>query len=342
MVLQNAAAAGASVFTASGDHGSTCAAGSNTYPNNVDVPADAPHGTAVGGTTLQVGPGNVYQSETWWNDTSAAHGCSSLPCAGGFGSSTLFAAPPWQAGLAGSMRSVPDVAADGDPATGIQLCQQDFGGCPQMIGGQPLLQGGTSMAAPAWAAGTALINQALGHLTGNWNQVLYAQRASNAFHPPSSMGSDFAHVGLGSFDLGNLAAVLQPAPMPTSTAVPPTSTPGPPAATAVPRPNVGVGVAPNPAAHTLQATLVARNTCTAANQLQSIQFTRLTNATVDVPTSLAATVTAPGTVILAGSPATITLTVHRVNAGQAATVEMIVTDGCGTWPTFVGGGPSAF
>jgi hypothetical protein len=156
------------------------------------------------------------------------------------------------------------------------------------------------------------------------------------------MGSDFAHVGLGSFDLGNLAAVLQPAPMPTSTAVPPTSTPGPPAATAVPRPNVGVGVAPNPAAHTLQATLVARNTCTAANQLQSIQFTRLTNATVDVPTSLAATVTAPGTVILAGSPATITLTVHRVNAGQAATVEMIVTDGCGTWPTFVGGGPSAF
>jgi hypothetical protein len=34
--------------------------------------------------------------------------------------------------------------------------------------------------------------------------------------------------------------------------------------------------------------------------------------------------------------------VRRPASGQAATVELTVTDGCGTWPTFVGGGPTAF
>jgi hypothetical protein len=64
---------------------------------------------------------------------------------------------------------------------------------------------------------------------------------------------------------------------------------------------------------------------------------------VDIGTSPVTTVTtAPQSVGLPGRPASIALTVHRVTAGQAATVELIVTDGCGTWPTFVGGGPSAF
>jgi len=45
---------------------------------------------------------------------------------------------------------------------------------------------------------------------------------------------------------------------------------------------------------------------------------------------------------LPSQPQTITLTVHRGTPGQAATVELVVTDGCGEWPTFVGGGPNAF
>jgi hypothetical protein len=182
-VLQMAAASGVSVFNASGDTGSACITLANTLSPNVYIPASAPHGTAVGGTTLQVGAGNVYQSETWWSP-----GCTSG--SGGFGVSTFFPAPPWQAGLTGTMRSVPDVAADADPCTGIVIYQADNGGFS-------LPTGGTSMAAPEWAAGTALINQALGQRTGNWNAVLYGQRTSNAFHPPSGMGSDFAHVGLG-------------------------------------------------------------------------------------------------------------------------------------------------
>jgi hypothetical protein len=35
------------------------------------------------------------------------------------------------------------------------------------------------------------------------------------------------------------------------------------------------------------------------------------------------------------------LTVSRVTAGQATTIPLIVVDGCGEWPTFVGGGASA-
>src|SRR5438309_8339241 len=69
------------------------------------------------------------------------------------------------------------------------------------------------MAAPLWAAGTALLNQALGP-TGNFNLSLYSRNGAPAFHPATSMTtpSDFAHVGLGSFDLGQLAAALKIAP----------------------------------------------------------------------------------------------------------------------------------
>ena len=37
-----------------------------------------------------------------------------------------------------------------------------------------------------------------------------------------------------------------------------------------------------------------------------------------------------------------TFYVARLTAGQVSTVSVDVIDGCGAWPTFVGGGPSAF
>jgi hypothetical protein len=36
------------------------------------------------------------------------------------------------------------------------------------------------------------------------------------------------------------------------------------------------------------------------------------------------------------------LVVQRQAPGQAVTVELVVTDACGDWPTVVGGGPNAF
>lgn len=131
-----------------------------------------------------------------------------------------------------------------------------------------------------------------------------------------------------------------PTGTPTATAVVATSTP---TATPFPRPNVGVSVVPDSTAHTLQATLTARDAgCAANNQLRALVFRRLANATVDVPG--VGTITAPSAtpVPLASQPPTLTLTVHRVTDGQATTVELTVTDGCGDWPTLVGGGPNAF
>jgi hypothetical protein len=96
----------------------------------------------------------------------------------------------------------------------------------------------------------------------------------------------------------------------------------------------------------LQTTITARDAnCTPNNKLLSLRFRRLTNASVEVPTSPPTTVTtAPPDIVvpLPSQPQTITLTVHRGTPGQAATVELVVTDGCGEWPTFVGGGPNAF
>jgi hypothetical protein len=146
--------------------------------------------------------------------------------------------------------------------------------------------------------------------------------------------------GRGSYEITGQQA---PTPTPTPTLTPtrtatPTITPTP-----APRPNVGVQVAPG--GGTLHTTITARDAGCAGgnNQLQSVRVTRLTNATVDVATSPVTSVsTAPQTVPLPSLPASIALTVNRVTPGQAATVELVVIDGCGVWPTFVGGGPNAF
>jgi hypothetical protein len=43
-----------------------------------------------------------------------------------------------------------------------------------------------------------------------------------------------------------------------------------------------------------------------------------------------------------GGVAGTTLTVERLTPGQATTVPLTMVDACGEWPTFVGGGPTAF
>jgi hypothetical protein len=140
-----------------------------------------------------------------------------------------------------------------------------------------------------------------------------------------------------------------PTPTRTPTLTPTvTSTPTATAtATPFPRPAVGVALTPVASSHTLQTTLTARDAAcngnTQNNQLLSLRFTRLANATVDVATAPVTTVTtAPTTVPLPAHPASIVVTVHRITDGQPTTVELVVTDGCGDWPTFIGGGPSAF
>ena len=196
-ILQNAAAAGISVFNGSGDHGSTCLDGS---PNVVSVPADSPNATAVGGSSLTAANGFVYGSETWWNNSTTPPPDGQ----GGFGVSKFFSRPAFQDSFTASPgRSVPDIVINADPAKGVIICQAANGGCPS-----PFLYGGTSVAAPIWAASAALLNQSQGKNIGNFNTAIYPFANTKAFHNAASMGSDFAHVGLGSPNVDALHVAL--------------------------------------------------------------------------------------------------------------------------------------
>jgi len=196
-ILQTAAAAGISVFSASGDTGSICLNGS---ANTVHVPSSSPYLTAVGGTTLTFGPAFTYGAERWWDGTAETPATGQ----GGFGESLFFARPDWQDGLNPSpMRSIPDVSVNADPATGFLICQRDDGGCPN-----GRLWGGTSVAAPIWGGFAALLNQANGQNLGFLNPLLYPLAGSDAFHDAASMGSEFSRVGLGSPNLGVLHRTL--------------------------------------------------------------------------------------------------------------------------------------
>jgi len=131
--FQAAALLGITVCIAAGDGGA-----SDGQPGlNVCFPASSPFVLACGGTRLQV-TGESADEQAWAN--------------GGGGQSKFFARPAWQKDLHLTdtqnqshqlrMRGVPDVAANADTQTGYYL----------LINGEPAVMGGTSAAAPLWAA----------------------------------------------------------------------------------------------------------------------------------------------------------------------------------------------
>jgi hypothetical protein len=198
-VLAAMAASGVSVFSASGDTGSTCLDGS---ANTIGVPADSPHITAVGGSSLNIGQAPLYNTERWWD------GSSSDPPngQGGFGVSRFFSRPGYQNGFGtSSFRSIPDVVAAADPVlNGKPICQADNGGCPS-----GLFYGGTSVAAPLWAAIIANLNAAMPQNIGFLNPQIYPLATSGALHSAGELESDFAHVGLGSPNAARLYLSLR-------------------------------------------------------------------------------------------------------------------------------------
>jgi len=75
------------------------------------------------------------------------------------------------------------------------------------------------------------------------------------------------------------------------------------------------------------------------NTLRALRFGSPSNATIEVGGQTVATnsrVTLP-----AGTQQT-QFSVRQTRAGQAVTVPLVIEDGCGDWPTFVGGGTQAF
>jgi kumamolisin len=157
-IIQDAASMGVTFLVASGD------SGSRDNPNDpdhasVDFPSSSPFSLSCGGTNLQVS-GSTITQETVWQDHS------------GGGVSRHFDLPSYQetANVPKAVnpdgpvrRGVPDVAGDGDPATGYNI----------LVDGQSMVFGGTSAVAPLWAGLIARINQNLGHSVGFINQILY-------------------------------------------------------------------------------------------------------------------------------------------------------------------------
>ena len=171
-LFEQAATQGQTVFAASGDAGSSdCydpAVDDFNTQLSVDDPADQPDVTGAGGTSMA--SASTPPVESVWNDGTGA---------GGGGVSKDFAAPSWQSGpgvvnsatldTCGAAhnqqcREVPDVSASADPSHGDVIF---FSGRWQPIGG-------TSAAAPLWAALAAVGNQGCQAAAGLINPALYA------------------------------------------------------------------------------------------------------------------------------------------------------------------------
>jgi len=210
-----AAAAGVSIFVASGDGGAYDCQHGNPRDRRVavDWPSASPNVIAVGGTRLSVRTDGSYLEEAGWEDVLSLSG-------GGGGLSRVTPRPAFQRGpgvdnaQSNGRRQIPDVAATADPDSGYIVVRQ----------GQEGQTGGTSGAAPFWAGSMVLVRQfaqreKAGRL-GYLNPLLYELGASRQPFPPfhdvlrggnrlhdATPGWDYA-TGLGSPDVFNLARSL--------------------------------------------------------------------------------------------------------------------------------------
>lgn len=163
-----AALLGVTIVCASGDRGAEVDDAGNAH---VLAPASSPFALACGGTAIVTGAG--VSTESGWSQSG-----------GGF--SEIFALPPWQGVAAASAaayrvaegRGVPDVAAEVTPGYAV------------VFKGTEIAMGGTSAAAPMWAALTARIGQRLGKPLGFYAPLLYGRSTSDTFADVLTGGND--------------------------------------------------------------------------------------------------------------------------------------------------------
>jgi subtilase family serine protease len=210
-VLRLADRRGVSIFVASGDSGAyDCQRDSfSDHALSVDFPSDTPQVISVGGTLLDVQSNGSYGYEIGWENPLTDGG-------GGGGTNTHDPAPSWQtaAHIGGGHRALPDVSASASPSSGWLV--RDYGNWDSI--------GGTSAAAPFWAAAMLLAEQYAASQgvkkTCFLAPLLYRLALSSqpypAFHDVTLGGNrhfsagpgwDYA-TGLGSPDVWNLARDL--------------------------------------------------------------------------------------------------------------------------------------
>jgi subtilase family serine protease len=149
-----------------------------TPRKEVILVASDPLVLSAGGTTLDAShTTGAWIGETAWGLPDGDPGSAFQASGGGF--SHLFPRPSYQNGVQGigSMRGVPDVAADGDPVTGIAVITSTAGGGYAISG-----HAGTSASAPLWAGIIALADQYAQRHLGFVNPAIYQIARSSQYH----------------------------------------------------------------------------------------------------------------------------------------------------------------
>ncbi len=201
--LETAESHGTSAYDASGDTAGLECKGNGDYstpPNQSDVGVDAvaalPGMTSVGGTLLSTDAHGDWSAEEAWDASALSQG-------GSGGVSANVARPPWQnaAGMSSlrgaGHRLVPDVSADADPYSGVEI----------VMDGSASQGGGTSQAAPIWAGFTLLMDAYLGrhgaHSLGAINPLLYRVAQGSSLPPfhDITLGGDAVDMAGPGYDL---------------------------------------------------------------------------------------------------------------------------------------------
>ena len=149
-----------------------------TPRKEVVLVASDPLVLSAGGTTLDANhTTGAWTSETAWGLPDGSPGSAFQASGGGF--SHLFRRPAYQNGVPGigSMRGIPDVAADGDPVTGIAVITSNAGGGYTISG-----HAGTSASAPLWAGIIALADQYAQRNLGFVNPAIYQIARGSQYH----------------------------------------------------------------------------------------------------------------------------------------------------------------
>jgi subtilase family serine protease len=175
--LLRAAAEGVGMYFSAGD-------GSGVLEPSID-----PDAIAVGGTTLGIGRTGRRLFETGWSTgisqlkNNAWHFVSEDGASGG-GPSVHWAQPGYQKGVVpkslGTTRSAPDIAADADPFTGINVGMLKFSGGKSSFFQESI--GGTSESSPLVAGMVTAAQQGQKKPFGFINPVIYKLNRTSAFY----------------------------------------------------------------------------------------------------------------------------------------------------------------
>jgi kumamolisin len=201
-LFQHAALKGVTICASAGDTGD----GTEQYGKPTpQFPASSPHVLACGGSSVSA---DLSRETSWYETFPGRSGALS----GGYGYSQVFPIPSWQkeAGTGSTNRAYPDVASKADIMDGYDV----------VVTGLDLPMGGTSAAAPMWAALAALINERLGRPVGLLGPSLYTKPFAQAVRDITLSGGGPCTpapgwnlcTGLGSPVGTALLAALTPAP----------------------------------------------------------------------------------------------------------------------------------